>query len=822
MTKGRISLIKGCEDQEERRDIETGYQNISSHLHHKEFLQEQDRSLPEPLQNHLSFAMMRTYAMLLVLSLTLTWALLFVGNVSSKPVQSELKCKSTSSNDHISWTAPSAFPDGVFQHWRVKPGNFSQEPRPAVTKFGSGGYYSQSVDQPFPLQTGAPSSEAVYPKQKGQAPNKNYASEIEANITSLIANNHAQQSSCQKCISALRLGQKLAKVAPQHVPDVLISLCTKYKFTSTKSGLSQSEVCKREYSGATLGSSLTQLLSYAELQGENPSDGLYLCANVVGTSSGCKNPAPMDLNANGFLDNWFGGKGKRDAIRKRSESFQPLDKRTGPAHLDKRGKKKQMRLLHFSDIHVDPRFFVGGEAACTSGQCCRSDSFNFTLAHAPPSPPGSYLPSANISEKAVYWGNYKCDSPWPLAVSAMQSVKHLNRGENVDMSVYTGDMVTHDSDWHLSNDLITYTQQAIFDTMKHFLGNGPVFSAIGNHDTAPSDQSSPRNLPDKGPREQFSYDWNNLKRLFEAEGWFSHEEAKQVSRHYGGYSISPRKGLRIITLNSDFWYKGNRYNFIQTSNPDHGGILRFLTDELEAAEKRHERVWIVGHVLTGWDGSNGLNDPTNLFYQIVDHYSPRTIAHIFFGHTHEDQFNVFYANNGTQRTTVNAKAVSFMAPSITPGSNVNSAVRIYTVDPETYEVHDYDQFYTQVNDFPGLPESQHGPVWNHLYSAREAYSNFSSSAVSGSVANGTVKLTKDGQWPQDAPLNATFWSALTDEMEKRNELVTQFRHFTGRDSPRSPGCDAGCIQANICYMRSGSGPLGQQCPTGAHYASVQS
>lgn len=818
MTKGRISLDKSCEGHREKSDIEVGLPSFPIHHHHNVVLQDKDHSA----QARFSFAKMRTYAMLVIASVILTWALLFVENASSKPVESVSSAASASADDQTAWTAPSAFPSGVFKHWRVKPGNYSQEPRPAVTKYGSGGYFSQSIDQPYPLQTGPPTSDAVYPEKKEHAPHKNYAKEIEANITSLIANNNTQQSSCQKCISGLRLGQKLAKVAPHHVPGVLIDLCTKYNFTSTKSGLSQSEVCKREYSGAILGSSLTQLLSYADLNGENSSDGLYLCANVVGSSSGCKNPAPIDLNADGFLDKWFGGKSKRAAIRKRSESINHLDKRTGPAHLDKRGKKKHMRLLHFSDIHVDPRFFVGGEAACTSGQCCRSDSFNSTVAHAPPSPAGSYLPATNISEKAVYWGNYKCDSPWPLAVSAMQSVKHLNKGEDVDMSVYTGDMVTHDSDWHLSNELVTYTQQAIFDTMKHFLGNGPVFSAIGNHDTAPSDQSSPRSLPDKGPREQFSYDWDNLKRLFEAEGWFSHEEAKQVSRHYGGYSISPRKGLRVITLNTDFWYKGNRYNFIQTSNPDHGGILRFLTDELEAAERRRERVWIVGHVLTGWDGSNGLSNPTNLFYQIVDHYAPRTIAHIFFGHTHEDQFNVFYANNATQRTAVNAKAVSFMAPSITPGSNVNSAVRIYTVDPETYEVHDYDQFYTQVSDFPGLPESQHGPIWTHLYSAREAYGNFSASAVSGAVANGTVKLTDQGYWPAQAPLNATFWSALTDEMEKRNELVTQFRHFTGRDSPRSPGCDSGCIAANICYMRSGSGIIGQQCPKGAHYASVQS
>lgn len=111
-------------------------------------------------------------------------------------------------------------------------------------------------------------------------------------------------------------------------------------------------------------------------------------------------------------------------------------------------------------------------------------------------------------------------------------------------------MVTHDATNHLSRDLVTYTQQSIFDSMKRFLGSGPVFSAIGNHDSSPSDSAAQRDLPD-GRGEQFSWDWENLQRLFQSEGWFDHEEAKQVGKHYGGYSVSPRKGLRIITVNTD-------------------------------------------------------------------------------------------------------------------------------------------------------------------------------------------------------------------------------------------------------------------------------
>ena len=73
------------------------------------------------------------------------------------------------------------------------------------------------------------------------------------------------------------------------------------------------------------------------------------------------------------------------------------------------------------------------------------------------------------------------------------------------------------------------------------------------------------------------------------------------------------------------------------TDPDVSGMLRFLTDELQDAEDAGERgepiqwscssgvhqphgfyilVWITGHVLSGWDGSNPLMNPTNLFYQM--------------------------------------------------------------------------------------------------------------------------------------------------------------------------------------------------------------
>ncbi|KAI0758375.1 hypothetical protein BC629DRAFT_1598050 [Irpex lacteus] len=45
---------------------------------------------------------------------------------------------------------------------------------------------------------------------------------------------------------------------------------------------------------------------------------------------------------------------------------------------------------------------------------------------------------------------------------------------------------------------------------------------------------------------------------------------------------------------------------------DRSGMRRFLTDELQDAEDMGERVWIMGYVLSGWDGTNALGNPMDL------------------------------------------------------------------------------------------------------------------------------------------------------------------------------------------------------------------
>lgn len=52
-----------------------------------------------------------------------------------------------------------------------------------------------------------------------------------------------------------------------------------------------------------------------------------------------------------------------------------------------------------------------------------------------------------------------------------------------DFMVYTGDLVSHDPDNELSREYILYTETVLYDLFKRIAGSGPVYPALGNHDT---------------------------------------------------------------------------------------------------------------------------------------------------------------------------------------------------------------------------------------------------------------------------------------------------------------------------------------------------
>ncbi|KAF8589271.1 Metallo-dependent phosphatase [Ramaria rubella] len=581
----------------------------------------------------------------------------------------------------------------------------------------------------------------------------------------LAAGGSAFNATCEKCVASLVALKGLALAAPWEVPPVLIELCEMVGFDAFGS-------CTAEFSANSDGQIATQLIASANVTGIDGQVVLPLFK-----SSSCPTPPPPSLAS--ILPTWFAKPKPRGARAPRPSGGRAL------------------KVVHLSDFHIDPRYTIGSEANCTEFLCCRPGGTNALNSPTP------LLP-------APRFGSFECDTPWSLASAVMHAVAPLtgSAGEGaapIDFTIFTGDLVSHDNDNALSRAYVEYSQSAVYSLFKEYLGGGPVYAALGNHDTWPQAYDAPHSLQPEQLSQQFEWNYEHLADLWRTEGWISEEVAAVSKATYSAYSTVTPHGLKIITMNTDFWYYRDAsrwFGLVSMTNPDVSGMLRFVTDELQAAEDAGQRVWIMGHVPPGFDGTNALPNAPNLFYQIVERFSPHVIAGVFFGHNHDQQMFLWYANNGTTMSADTVLTPGWIGGSVTPLAGLNSGFSMYEVDPVTFDVMDAYTWFANVSSFPELDhQTAVGPAYHFEFSAREDYGG-------------------DFKWPSDAPLNGTFWHLVTESMETNPAIVNKFVLNQGRQSSLTTNCTSTeCQNAKICYLRSGSPPVAARCARG--FGSVQ-
>ncbi|EMD32798.1 hypothetical protein CERSUDRAFT_161311 [Gelatoporia subvermispora B] len=636
-----------------------------------------------------------------------------------------------------SFAPPGVFPTSVYKSYFNDPTATSAQPQPVISDPVLHSVYPFALTNPKDIPQNDTKDPHPLPPVVSSA---QLAQAALTQIESLFTNPVFGNNTCASCQAILEVLKFVSLAAPEETPNLAVQLCDKLDLSSN---------CENQFGPLSLGSPLTQVLANADVGGY---DGQAICWNFLGL---CPMPPTSPLNLTG----WF--------AKPKPNPLPPPKKPSG----------KLLKVLHLSDMHIDPRYATGAEANCSSGLCCRENAFNRASPQEPIFP-------------APRYGAYLCDTPYSLMLAAVQAIPVLTGTEKTgfDFGIYTGDLVSHDSENELSRDYVMYAETVLYDLLKRILGTGPFYVALGNHDTHNEAQDAPHSIGG-ALAEQFSWNYDHVTSLWQHEGWIDEATVQLARAHYAGYSVRRTDGLRIITLNTDFWYTANLFNYINLTTSDTSGMLRFLTDELQDAEDEGDRVWILGHVLSGWDGTNPLANPTNLFYQIVDRFSPHVIAGIFFGHTHEDQLEIFYANNGTVMNAETAQAVAWIAPSLTPLTNLNSGFRMYEVDSATFDIVNAYTWRADVNSFSELDnQTKSGPAYVLEYDTRETYGS-------------TI-----GFGPHD-PLNATWWHLVTEAMEANNSLVATFNTLQGKESALTAACTGDCIKARICYMRSGSASL---------------
>lgn len=325
-------------------------------------------------------------------------------------------------------------------------------------------------------------------------------------IEGIIASN-SFEGNCSKCIASIEVVKFLALSLPDQVPPILQTLCMKY-------GFSDNTTCQMKFSATVLGPYLTQIAARMDVTTD---DMQLLCALQLGGF--CPVPKPVAIDES----TWF------SKPKPPSANIAPPD------------SGKLIRVVHISDTHMDSRYDVGSEANCTDySMCCRVDSINAASPNTPWRP-------------AARYGDYSCDVPADLILSMFNYMQPYI--QNASFAIFTGDVASHDKAWQLSQAYQKYEETQTFLTFKAQFGGIPLYPTLGNHDSFPSDQNTPFWWAQNNSVDEFQWEYDFYSQLWAQNGWINSASAAQAQTHYGGYSAITPQGLKIISINTDFWYK---------------------------------------------------------------------------------------------------------------------------------------------------------------------------------------------------------------------------------------------------------------------------
>ncbi|CAJ0945272.1 unnamed protein product, partial [Mesorhabditis belari] len=415
-----------------------------------------------------------------------------------------------------------------------------------------------------------------------------------------------------------------------------------------------------------------------------------------------------------------------------------------------------LRVLHLSDIHIDRLYTPGKESNCTHGggvanpMCCR------------PYPDDDLQKPIQIP--AGPWGmNENCDIPFQTFANAM---KHISETQKLDYIIVTGDMEAHDI-WDYTKDKTIANIDNITAVLTSFFPTVPIYQATGNHEGVPMDGMPPHTMEE--------YDSHSPQWLYNeyAKIWGVHLTQQAISdiQYRASYSVYIQKNLRLISLNTVYCSEWNFFLLLDVVDPD--GTLEWLTEQLLDAEQKNEKVHIISHIPAGDDYC--LKGWSFNFYDIVNRFEG-TIAAMFYGHTHKDDFNVFYENGDpTGRPT----HFTWIAPSLTTYSYLNPAYRIYTIDGaytgSSYTVLEAETYWA---DVAAANQNGQEPNWQLEYKTKQDY--------------------------QMTDLSPKSWNELIKRLETDDTLFNKFHTNYYRNPNQAKNCykEPECRKQFICRVRS--------------------
>ena len=341
----------------------------------------------------------------------------------------------------------------------------------------------------------------------------------------------------------------------------------------------------------------------------------------------------------------------------------------------------KLRILQITDIHIDLLYEQNTPAKCNYPICCRNYS------------------NSIIKEGDVLCGKYGYEGKADISLDLFDSFIEDVSKRDFDFIIQTGDNAPHDV-WSLNQNEVYNVSRLIRDKLNNKFRNEnktiPIFYCLGNHEKFPVD----------GFRDNEADLLINYADIYKD---YLTEEAYNKFKEVGYYSMKYDSNLRIISINCLLCDSFN-FNLINSTKKHAKDMFDWLERELNDAEKNNEFVYILNHFPL--NGEFTWPECGKRFQALFDRYE-YNIRGIFSGHTHRDDIEGITEYFNKDKII----HLNFVAPQLTTYSYKLPSYRIYTVDKETKQIIDYEQFRFNLT----RSNKEEKPYWISAYKASKLY-----------------------------------------------------------------------------------------------------
>ena len=424
-------------------------------------------------------------------------------------------------------------------------------------------------------------------------------------------------------------------------------------------------------------------------------------------------------------------------------AFVPLitNAQSGTAH--RVPANSSVPALMLSDIHFEP-FWDPDKAV----KLAAAPVNEWKTILAAPDSPGRADKFAAIEQQCRAKGE---DTNYSLFASSLQAIK-ANAAAAKFVTV-SGDLMAHKFDCKFkavfpqggADDYRVFAEKTIefvVHSLRENLPGTPVYAALGNNDSGCKDYGLD---PDSAFLSELA------KTMTADVPSIQREQAQKDFAAGGNYAVtlpSPIARTRLLVLEDLFMSREYKTCGGDEDPKPAAPQIAWLRQQLDAARKNGEKVWVMAHIPPGVDAYSTATKGANIcagkkptmflssedLPQALAGYSD-VVRLVIFGHTHMDEMRLLAPEQGS----ANAKAIPVkLVSSISPVDGNNPSITFARIDAATGTLKDYRVIAASASDGAGIK-------WSEEYDFAKAYQQPDFSALSLKTLFGRFDADPTGQ-----------------------------------------------------------------------------